>query len=158
MRCNDVRERLDILWEGQQPGELREHLAQCAACSRYHRDLRLVRAGFHLLKQEEVPEPSLGFAERLVRQLGEISKAPNVADFFERVGRRFVYATLALALLAVLALALPSTGPVQSLSAADIQVPAQEASLAYSDPMGAGLQETPEPVPVETPAVTNEVK
>ena len=119
---------------------------------RYHRDLRLVRAGFHLWKREEAPEPSLGFAERLVRQLGEMSKAPSVADFFERVGRRFVYATLALTFLALLALALPSTGPVRGLSAADIQIPAQEASLAYSDPMGeTGLQESPDLAPVETP-------
>ena len=101
------------------------------------------------------------FAERLVRQLGEMSKAPSVADFFELVGRRFVYATLALTLLALLALAVPSTGPVQSLSAADIQVPAQEASLAYSDPIGeTGLQESPNPAPAEapTPAITNEAK
>jgi hypothetical protein len=118
----------------------------------------MVRAGFHLLQREEAPEPSLGFAERLVRRLGEVSKAPSVADFFELAGRRFVYATLALTLLALLALAVPSTGPVQSLSAADIQVPAQEASLIYSDPMGAGLQESPDLAPVETPTFTNEAK
>jgi hypothetical protein len=93
--------------------------------------------------------------------LGELGKAASVADFFERVGRRFVYATLTLALLAILALAVPSTGPVRSLSVADIQVPAQEASLAYSDPIGeAGLQETPDlaPAPSPAPAVTHEAK
>ena len=106
-------------------------------------------------------EPSLGFAERLVRQLSELSKTPSVADFFERVGRRFVYATLVLTLLALLALTLPSTGPVRGLGAADIQISAQEASLAYSDPIGeAGVQESPDVAPVEAPApaVTNEVK
>ena len=120
-----------------------------------------MRAGFRLLQREEAVEPSLGFAERLVRQLGEMGRAPTVADFFERVGRRFVYATLALTFLALLALRVPSTGPVRGLSAADIQMPAQEASLAYSDPMGeTGVQESPDLVPVETPApaVTNEVK
>jgi hypothetical protein len=114
-----------------------------------------------LWKREEAPEPTLGFAGRLVRQLGEMSKAPSVADFFEQVGRRFVYATLVLTFLALLALALPSTGPVRGLSAADIQMPGQEASLAYSDPMGeTGLQESPDLAPVEAsaPAVTNEVK
>jgi hypothetical protein len=113
------------------------------------------------LKREEAPEPSLGFADRLVRQLGEMTKAPSVADFFERVGRRFVYATLALTFVALLALALPSTGPVRSLSAADIQFPAQEALVAYSDSMDdIGLQEAPEVAPAETPApaVTNEAK
>ncbi len=79
-------------------------IATCAWCAQ----------GFSLLRQEEAPAPSLGFAERLVRQLGEMSRVPSMADFFERVGRRFVYATLALTLLALLALALPSTGPVRS--------------------------------------------
>ena len=161
MRCDDIRDRLDNLWEGEETAEVRQHLTQCAGCARYHRDLRLVRSGFHLLKREEAVEPSLGFAERLVRQLGEMSKAPSVADFFERVGRRFVYGTLALTFLAVLALALPPTGPVRGLSATDIQISAQEASLAYSDPMGeTSLQETPDLAPEENPApaVTNEVK
>jgi hypothetical protein len=161
MRCEDIREWIEISWEGEQPADIRGHLTACPACSQYLRDLRLVRSGFHLLKDEDVPEPSLGFAGRLVRQLEEISKAPSVADFFERVGRRFVYATLALALLALLALALPATGPVRGLGAADIQVPAQEASLAYSDPMGEGVVlESPDSPPVQspTPAVGNEVK
>jgi hypothetical protein len=72
-----------------------------------------------------------------------------------------VYATLVLTFLALLALALPPAGPVRGLSAADIQIPAQEASLAYSDPMGeTSLQESPELAPLEAPApvVTNEVK
>jgi hypothetical protein len=161
MSCDDIRDRLDKLWEGGETAEVRQHLTQCAPCARYHRDLRLVCSGLHLLKREEAPEPSLGFADRLVRQLGEMSKAPSVADFFERVGRRFVYATLALTFVALLALALPSTGPVRGLGAADIQLPAQEALVAYSDPMGdIGLQEAPELAPVETPApaVTNEAK
>ena len=161
MRCDDIRDRFDSLWEGEERAEVRQHLTQCASCARYHRDLRLVRSGFHLLKREEAPAPSLGFAERLVRQLGEMSKAPSVADFFERVGRRFVYATFVLTSLVILALALPSTGPVRGLSATDIQISAQEASLAYSDPMGeTGLQESPELAPVKAPAPadTDEVK
>ncbi len=159
MRCDHIRDRLDDSWEGEEAAEVRQHLTQCATCAGYYLDLRLVRAGLRLWKREEAPEPSLGFAERLVRQLGEMSKAPSVADFFERVGRRFVYATLALTFLALLALALPSTGPVRGLSAADM--PAQEASLAYSDPLGeTGPQESLGLAPVEAPApaVTNEVK
>jgi len=159
MRCDDVRERLDDLWESEATAEVRQHLAQCAACARYHRDLRLVRSGFHLLKQEEAVEPSVGFAERLVRQLGQISRAPSVTDFFERVGRRFVYAGLVLTFLALLALVLPATGPVRGLTAADM--PAQEAAIAYSDPMGeSGLQGASDLAPAETPApgVPNEVK
>jgi hypothetical protein len=161
MLCDDIRDRLDVLWDGEEPSEIREHLSACVSCRAYHRDLRLVRAGLRLWRQEEPPAPSLGFAERLVRQLGEMSKTPSVADFFERVGRRFVYATLAVTLLALLALAVPSTGPLQALTAYDIQGPIQEASLAYSDPIGeSGLQESTNPAPVEapTPAITNEAK
>jgi hypothetical protein len=150
MRCNDIRERLDDVWEGGEAAEVRQHLTQCTACAGYVRDLRLVRAGFNLWKGEGAPEPSLGFAERLVRQLGELTRAPSVADFFERVGRRFVYATLVLTFLALLALALPSTGPIRGLVAADM--PAQEAALAYSDPMGEnGLQVAPDLAPPEAP-------
>lgn len=159
MRCNDIRDRIDDLWEGGETAEVRLHLTQCASCAEHYRDLRLVRAGFRLWKCEDAIEPSLGFAQRLIRQLGEMSKAPTVADFFERVGRRFVYATLVLTFLALLGLALPSTGPVRGLSAADI--PAQEASLAYSDPLGeTGPQESLGLAPVEAPApaTRNEVK
>jgi len=161
MRCNHIRERLDNFWEGEETAEVRQHLAQCGACARYYRDLRLVRAGLRLWKREAAPEPSLGFAERLVRQLGELSKAPSVADFFEQVGRRFVYATLALTSLTLLAVALLPTGPVRGLSASDFPASSQEASLTYSDPIGENvLQESPDLPAEETPApgVSNEVK
>jgi hypothetical protein len=155
MHCEDIRERLDNLWEGEETAEIPQHLTQCAACARYHRDLRLVHAGLNLWKSEPALEPTMGFAERLVRQLGEIGKAPSVADFFERVGRRFVYATLVLTFLALLALALPATGPVRGLNYADIQISSQEASLANSDPMGeVGLQESPDWAPGEATAPT----
>jgi len=120
MRCELVREEFDKLWEGEATAEVRQHLTQCGACARYYRDLRLVREGLRLWKREEAPQPSLGFAERLIRQLGDLSKAPSVGDFFERVGRRFVYATLVLTCLALLALALPATGPVRGLTVADM--------------------------------------
>jgi len=161
MRCEDIHDRFDDLWEGAETAEVRRHLTECVACRRYYRDLRLVRAGFRLWRHEAAVEPSLGFAERLVRQLGELGKAPSLADFFEKVGRRFVYATLVLTFLALLALALPSTGPVRGLSASDIQMSAQEAMLANSDPMGeTGLQESSDLAPVQAPApaVTKEVK
>jgi anti-sigma factor RsiW len=161
MRCDDIRERVDEVWEVEERAEVRQHLTQCPACAEYYRDLRLVRSGFRLLKREEAPEPSLGFAERLVRQLGELRKAPSLADFCELVGRRFVYASLVLTFLALLAVALPPTGPVRGLAVADIQISAQEASLAYSDPMGeTSVQDASDLAPVETPAPadTKEVK
>jgi hypothetical protein len=99
----------------------------------------------NLWKLEEPVGPSLGFAERVVRQLAEMGRTVSAVDFFERVGRRFVYAGLVLTFLALLALTLPSPGPVRGLTAADIQITAQEASLAYGDPMGEiAAQESPE--------------
>ncbi len=139
MRCDDVRERLDGLWNGKETPEVRQHLAQCAACAQYIRDLGLVRAGFQVLKREPVPEPSLGFAERLVRQLGELTSPPSVVEFFEQIGRRFVYATLALTFLTLLALTLPSTGPIRGQATPDQLMPAQEATLARADPIGDNL-------------------
>jgi hypothetical protein len=161
MRCEEVRERLNGLWEGEEGVDVGSHLARCPACTQYRRDLRWVRAGFQLWKHEDAPVPSLGFAERLVRQLGAMGNVPSLADFFERVGRRFVYAALVLTSLALLALALPATGPVRGLSAADIQIPTQEAALVYVDPMGdSAVPETTDAAPVQAqaPAVSNEGK
>jgi hypothetical protein len=152
MRCDDVRDRLDVDWDTGRPQEVQQHLAECSACSGYFRDLRTIRAGFRLWQLDAVPDGSPGFAERLVRQLGGITRAQSVADFIERVGRRFVSATFALTLLTLLALALPSTGPIRSLGATDIQVPTQEASLTYFDPMGeTGVLEFPEQQPASLP-------
>jgi anti-sigma factor RsiW len=160
MSCDYLRERQDNLWEDGESAELARHLAECPACAREYRDLRVVRAGLRLMKREAAPEPSIGFAQRLVRQLGELGKAPSVADFFEQAGRRFVYATLVLTFLALLAIALPSTGPVRGLTIADIQMSSQETLLANTDPLGGYAQESPDQAPEETPApaVPNEVK
>lgn len=136
MLCDEILERLDSLWDGEVPPEVRQHLAQCAACERYLRDLGLVRAGFRVLKREPVPEPSVGFRERLVRQLGELVHQPSVGEFFERIGRRFVYATLVLTFLTLVALALPSTGPIREPAVPELLMSAQEVTLTHVDPLG----------------------
>jgi len=161
MNCNDIRDRLDNLWESKEAPEVRQHLDGCGACTQYRRELLVLRAGLHLLKIEDAPQPSIGFADRLVRRLGEIDAPQSLSEFFERIGRRFVYASLVAAFLAVLALAVPSTGPVRGLSSTDIQMNPQEATLAYADPMGdPGTQEAGEFVPVQNPApaASDEVK
>ena len=161
MRCHDIRDRIDSLWEGMPGDEIIRHLQECAECSVYFRDLRLVRSGFRLMKGEEPVAPSLGFTERLVRRLSEAAGTPRVGEFFERVGRRFVYAAFALTALVVLGLTLPSTGPVRGPASSDYLITSQEASLAYSDPMGEIIQpESPERAPnaVKMPAVTHEAK
>jgi hypothetical protein len=161
MRCDDVRTHLDELWGAELPPEVNSHLGDCSVCAACYRDLLLLREGLELWKSDDAPAPSVGFAARVVRSLRDDVKAPAVADFFELVGRRFVAATFALVLLAVLAFTLPTYGPVKSLSAADIQERGQEATLAYSDPMGPTLpQETPQAAPANgaTQAVPHEGK
>jgi hypothetical protein len=124
-------------------------------------DLRLVRAGFRVLRDETVPEPSLGFAERLVRRWGDLSKPVSVGEFFERVGRRFVYATLVLTFLLFMALVLPPTGPIRGESTADLLVPAEETTLVPSDPLGvSNVQDVSDVTPAEvaTPPATKGAK
>jgi len=79
-----------------------------------------LRAGWEVLAREPAPEPMLGFRERLLRRLEEASRSGQAAEFLERAGRRVVWATLALALTLLLALVLPSQGPVRSAEAAEL--------------------------------------
>jgi hypothetical protein len=153
MRCKDFQERLDELWEGVQAPEIQRHLAECKECGRYVREMQIVRSGFSVLKRESAPEPSLGFPERLVRCLGELSEAPSVADFFESVGRRFVYATLVFTFLMLMALVLPSTGPVRGLAATDVLMPTQETAQVQVDPLGeSSQQDIPDAMSGDAPA------
>jgi len=159
MRCEDLEERLAEFWDGTPSSEVAQHVAQCKVCAHRFRDLQLVRAGFGLLAHEQIPEPSLGFAERLARQLGEMGKRPVLGEFLESVGRRFVYATLALTFLVLLALALPSAGPVRGVSSSDVMMPAQETTLARIDPMSeSGQLDILEGTPVGAPALSKGAK
>jgi len=151
MRCKDFREHVDELWEGTQGPELQSHLAQCADCSRYFRDVQFVRAGIRVLKLESAPAPSLGFSERLVRRLGDLGGVPSAGEFFEAIGRRFVYATLVLAFAMLLALVLPATGPVRGVSAESL-LPAQE-TAQLQDPLGETSQsDVPDALPADVSA------
>jgi hypothetical protein len=153
MRCKDFQERLDELWEGTPAPEVRRHPAECKECGQYVRDMQVVRSGFGLLKRESAPEPSLGFSERLIRRLGELSEAPRVSSFFELVGRRFVYATLVLTLLVLLALALPSAGPIRGIAATDVLPPAAETAQLQVDPLGeSSQQDIQNAMPEDAPA------
>jgi hypothetical protein len=119
MDCKEIRNLVSDLWGGELPAEAREHLSKCAACEMFWRDARLVQAGFRALAEEAVPEASLGFASRLLRRLQEWEEKGARSEFFETVGRRFVYATLALTLALLLSLALPTSGPVRGVAGAD---------------------------------------
>ena len=141
--------------------EVRPHLAQCRACAGYYRDLRLVRSGFRLLKLDEAPEPSLGFAERLVRQLGRTEQGAERGGVFRTSGKALRVCDLGADFPGApgLGVAVDGAGPRADLRRHPD--PAQEAALAYSDPVGeTGVQEAPDLAPwnAPAPAVTNEVK
>jgi hypothetical protein len=119
MDCKQIRDLVSELWGGELPPEAQEHLSKCAGCRMFWGDARLVQAGFRALAEEAVPEASLGFASRLLRRLQEWEEKGAQSEFFEAVGRRFVYATLALTLALLLSLALPPSGPVRGVAGAD---------------------------------------
>ncbi len=111
MRCDELRSR----WaDGEDNDLLREHLKSCAGCREWQEAWGVLRLGLRALAAEPAPEPRLGFAARLERRLGEAARDERPSmDFFERAGRRVAWATLTLTLAVLLALALPSTGPVR---------------------------------------------
>ncbi len=134
MRCEDVREQIDALWEEELTAEVRQHLAACGACEGYARDARVVRDGLRVLAEDAPPEASLGFAMRLLRQLDTPSQEETAA-FLERVGKRFVYAAALLTLGLLLALALPASGPVRG-PLPDALMAQPEIVSARPDPLG----------------------
>lgn len=118
MRCGVVRKILEE--EIEMPPAVQAHMAHCTACRDYLRQWQLIRTGFVALQQEEAPEASTGFATRLLRRLERASGEFQPAQqFIVRAGRRVVYGTLLVALALLLALALPSSGPVRNTGVLD---------------------------------------
>jgi len=120
MRCKDVQTMLIENGGGERPAALREHMAICASCQAYANDLESLQAGFRALAALSVPEPSWGFAARLVRRLNDLEQGGRAADFLEQVGRRVVYAAGLLTLLLLLALVLPASGPLRGPTTSEL--------------------------------------
>jgi hypothetical protein len=118
MRCDVVRKMIE---EGIEiPPGVQAHVASCAGCIEYNRRWELLRAGLVALRKEEPPEASLGFSERLVRRLEQArSNSQAGQQFIVQAGRRMVYATLLVALMLILSLMLPSSGPLRTPQAAE---------------------------------------
>ncbi len=137
MRCDVVRRALEEGGLEEADSPVREHLRTCPACESFARDWRLVRAGLRALREESAPQPTLGFAARVVRRLAESAETSPAEQFLEMVGRRVVYATLLLTLTLVLALALPSSGPLRGPTAADLLSAERgpEVVMAGNDPV-----------------------
>lgn len=134
MRCKQMREIVGV--HEELPAEIREHLQRCPACSEYVRDFEVLRAGFRALAEDDIPEPSVGFAARLARRLEEMADAAGFStEFFEQVGRRFVYAVSLLTLALLLSLVLPSAGPLRGPTSAEIYLAQPESSAFGNDPV-----------------------
>ena len=148
MRCKEIRQCVDELGAVSLPDGVRRHVAACPACEAYLQDHRLVRAGLRSLAQEAPPELSVGFAARLVRGLDGIAEIGRYAEeageeFLEQTGRRFVYASLLLALTLLLVLLAPVSGPLRAPSTADSYLAEPEAFNSLSDLSGDPASQLP---------------
>ncbi len=136
MRCDVVRRMIEE--EPERPPEVQAHLASCPGCAEYIRQWEFLRAGFAALQKEEPPEPSLGFAQRVARKVQEArdSEATGL-QFIVQAGRRMVYATLLVAVMLILGLVLPSSGPLRApQSAAPVLAAPQLTALSSDQVMG----------------------
>lgn len=134
MQCDDVRAILEERGERGAPEGALSHLSSCTLCAEWLKDWRMMSEGFRLLAQDAGPEPSWGFAERVVRRLDEPAEPRRgAADPIERAGRRVVWATLTLTLTAVLALIVPSSGPVRAASEPEYLLVQPQGNLSQSE-------------------------
>jgi anti-sigma factor RsiW len=117
---------------------VQEHLRTCGSCTDYLQQWETLRTGLRRLAEQPAPEPSLGFAQRVVRSLQDPIVATRLLDLpLVRAGRRFVYAALMTALLLALGLLLPASGPVRSPSAV-VEVAQPETVAAQNYPIFSG--------------------
>lgn len=136
MRCEEVR---DKLWEARNDNladPVKQHLAVCAGCRTYAGDASMARAGLRLLGEEAEPEPSWGFSSRVLRRLvEERTRGFASPEFLERAGRRVIMATLVLVFTLLLAMILPSSGPVRRQPASVAYWPQAETASTVSYPV-----------------------
>jgi hypothetical protein len=151
MNCKAIRDLITDLRGGELSAEVREHLSNCVGCGGFLRDARVVEAGFRALAEEAAPEASFGFASRLIRRLHEWEKEGARQVFFETVGRRFVYATLALTLALLLSLVLPTSGPVRGVTGADFLGLQVESQASQPDVIGGDMGEPQDWIPTRLP-------
>jgi anti-sigma factor RsiW len=134
MRCRRARKL--IIEEAASSEDVSRHLAECPACAAYGKDWAGLRTALRRVAEESVPEPSLGFAARLARQLPDaLAEARAREVSLERTGRRFVLAGFLAAVLLVLGLLVPPSGPIRSPEAAEIQTARSEAIAAQNYPI-----------------------
>ncbi|MBI4164758.1 MAG: hypothetical protein HY508_03370 [Acidobacteria bacterium] len=136
MRCKDVQENII---EGSLDQLAREHLAACARCQSFARDAETVQAGFELLATDVVPEPSWGFAARVLRGLDE--SPARVFGSLETIGRRAVLAAGVVAMTVMMVLALSSTGPVRGRGQGSFSLARADSSESLETLLAGGVDE-----------------
>lgn len=148
MQCEDVRNVLADLDEGAYAAEVREHLLVCPACRAEAEDWQALRGGFAILRQEAVPEASLGFTERLLRRLPAKNGGREATlSFWEVAGRRFVYASMLLVVAILVAMLLPSSGPLRPSASVETYLPRTEMVASQNFPIQIG--DVPETVDLQ---------
>ncbi len=136
MRCEGTREILEESRTQEVPAAIKVHLASCSSCQAYAREWQVLRAGFRVLAEKQVPEASLGFSARLVRRLQDTADPlRSKVHYLEQAGRRFVYAASLLTLMLGLGLVLPSSGPLRGPTNADLYLAQTEVTPAENDPL-----------------------
>lgn len=136
MRCETVRQTVE---EGlARTPAVQVHIESCSGCKEYLGKWEMLQAGLVAMREDDPPEPSVGFTTRLMRRL---ENAPSEFQFgqqlIDQIGRRVVYATLMVALMLGLILALPSSGPLRSSGISQsVFVQTQMATLANEQIMG----------------------
>ena len=134
MRCDAVRQ---IVEDGMdRPPAVAAHLESCSGCKEYLRKWETLRAALIALRAEDPPEPSIGFTTRVMRRLGD-NPAELGQQFIDQIGRRVVYATLMVALMLLLMLMLPPSGPYRSSGVSEsVLVQPQVATLSNEQILG----------------------
>jgi len=136
MRCDVVRQMVEE--DIERPPAVQAHITSCSACKEYVRQWEVVQAGLFALRGEEPPEPSIGFTTRVMRRLENASEDLLFGQpFIDQIGRRVVYATLMVALMLLLVLMLPQSGPFRSSGVSEsILVQTQIATLSNEQILG----------------------
>ena len=135
MRCRRVR-RIVLEESGGTPVSVQEHLETCAQCAAYARDWARLEAGLARMADDPAPEPSVGFASRLVRGLRDATVESRLREAsLIRTGRRFVLAALLATMLLLLGLLIPASGPVRFHSEEVLETAQPEAMAAQNYPL-----------------------
>ena len=154
MRCDAVRQ---IVEEGlNRPPAVVAHLESCSGCKEYLRTWETLRGGLIALRAEDPPEPSIGFTTRVMRRL-ENNPLDLGQQFIDQIGRRVVYATLMVALMLLLVLLLPPSGPYRSSGVSEsVLVQAQVATLSNEQILGVdGMDNDDQTVSPPAPAASD---